>query len=161
MIMTDLTAKDIMNPNVVWVPDRLPVSEATKLFVDRGISGAPVVDSDGEMIGVVSLRDIAFASLLKSAPNRSKKDMTYYTRGWEHPLTRREVNALESAVDRELEVKDIMTPLVVTVHKDAGIGEVADMMLMSKVHRVVVTDGDELEGIVTTTDVIRALRSFI
>lgn len=147
-----------MNPHVVWIPEHLSVTEATKQFVDRQISGAPVVDGDGEMIGVVSLRDIAFASLFKSLQDPSQKDMTYYTRGWEHPLSVNEVEALQEIVDRELKVKDIMTPLVLTVHEDAGLGEVADLILMSQVHRVVVTDGEELKGIVTTTDIIRAMR---
>jgi CBS domain containing-hemolysin-like protein len=53
------TAKDVMNPTVLTVPIDLTAAELADFFAERQITGAPVVDEDGTLVGVVSLMDLA------------------------------------------------------------------------------------------------------
>ena len=155
--MKHITAKDIMNPNVVWVREGFPVLDVTKLFHEKNISGAPVVNAKGEMTGVISLRDIALTTL-RNYLNAETKDASYYTKGWEKPLTNEEIRAIELGPNRDLTVKDIMTPLVFTVTESALLKEITNKMVVSHVHRLVVVEDNELKGIVTTMDVLRVVR---
>lgn len=56
--MRPITATDLMNSDVLTVRDDLPVSELADFLIDNDITGAPVVDRDGGLVGVVSLVDI-------------------------------------------------------------------------------------------------------
>jgi CBS-domain-containing membrane protein len=57
MIMK-LAAKDIMNPHVVSVTDTMDLREVAKIFMEEGITGAPVVDEMGHLVGVISQSDL-------------------------------------------------------------------------------------------------------
>jgi len=57
--MKDLKARDIMNTDVLSVRDDMTVQELAGFLTEREILGAPVVDSEGEVVGVVSCTDIA------------------------------------------------------------------------------------------------------
>ena len=50
--------KDLMNPDIMTVADEMTTDELARYLVEREISGAPVVDSQGHLIGVVSMTDI-------------------------------------------------------------------------------------------------------
>src|SRR5262245_31446119 len=60
--MRPITAADVMNPEVLTVPDDLPVAALASFLVEREISGAPVADAAGHLVGVVSVTDIALAA---------------------------------------------------------------------------------------------------
>lgn len=53
------TAKDVMNPDVLVLQVRSKASEAAAFLAENQISGAPVVDEDGHLVGVVSLADLS------------------------------------------------------------------------------------------------------
>ncbi len=53
-----LAAKDIMNPHVVSVTDTMDLREVAKIFMEEGITGAPVVDEMGHLVGVISQSDL-------------------------------------------------------------------------------------------------------
>ncbi len=118
---------DVMRRDVVTLRPDAPIGEAIELFEDRGISGAPVVDEDGEVRGVVSASDL----LAVNAPGE-------------------ETDAAAGGV-----VSDWMTPNVLSVGEDASLGEVCDLMNRETIHRVFVTRGRRLIGVVSTTDVVR------
>lgn len=56
--MVKRVAKDIMNPNVVSVTDTMDLREAAKIFMEEAITGAPVVDEMGTLVGVLSQSDL-------------------------------------------------------------------------------------------------------
>ncbi|MBN2030031.1 CBS domain-containing protein [bacterium] len=51
-------ARDVMTKNVVTIGSEASLQEAIHMLIDKGISGMPVVDSDGKMIGIISEKDI-------------------------------------------------------------------------------------------------------
>ena len=156
--MGELKVRDIMTTDVVWVPQDMSVSRASRLFVDEMISGAPVVDEEGAMVGVVSLRDFARnGSVTERLTTDEDTNKTFYRESWELPLTREEAERFHLETNAELSVKDVMTPTLFYVDVETPVQDVAEMMLKGRIHRVVVLENDDLTGMVTTMDMLKVI----
>lgn len=155
--MRKLLAKDVMSTEVVYVNENTTVTEAANLFVEEMISGAPVVDDEGNMTGVVSLRDFVKNGTTTQTLKENDKHSVYFEQSWELPLTDDDVANFHLETNQDLTVKEIMTPVVFHVNIDTPIPQLAEMMLRGRIHRVVVLDGDELAGIVTTMDMLKVI----
>ena len=155
--MRDLKARDIMTKEVVWVSEDMPVSEATRLLVDEMISGAPVVDEEGGIVGVISLRDIARneadGERLSTAENR----IAFFHETWEIPISKAEAERFNIKTSSDLRVKDVMTPTLFYVDVGTSVQEVAEMMLKGRIHRVIVLENDELAGMITSMDMLSVI----
>lgn len=127
--MRPITAGDLMNPELLTLPDDMTVAEAAGFLLENEISGAPVEDQNGEIVGVVSLVDIVASAL---APD-GEADL------------------------EDLLVADIMTPEVTAVSEDATVSEVATAMLNGHVHRLLVTREGNAVGLVSTSDLLGLL----
>jgi CBS domain-containing protein len=147
-------AKDIMNPNVVTVTNTLDLREAAKILVEEGISGAPVVDELGNLLGVISQSDLVEYEL--TMEREPTVEAPFYRRPYDDSLhPSRGFQIEELPVDT---VKDVMTPFLVTVEEHTLICEVAARMAKFGIHRLIVVDEDrQLRGIVTSMDVLRWL----
>jgi len=86
--MKYLTAKDVMNPNVISVPADWSVEELSQFLIDKAITGAPVKDEAGHLIGVVSLTDIVRHGSLAETDLRADEPHDYYMHGWEDRLAK-------------------------------------------------------------------------
>lgn len=155
--MKQLTAKDIMSKDVVWVNEDTSVSEAANLFMEELISGAPVVDNNGVMTGVVSLRDLVKNGMTTQRFVQGESKTVYYEESWELPLSREEVESFHLEDNQALTIKEVMTPVLFNVDLNTPINELAEMMLRGRIHRVIVLDGDELAGIVTSMDMLKVI----
>lgn len=127
--MRPITAGDLMNPELLTLPDDMTVAEAAGFLLENEISGAPVEDQKGEIVGVVSLVDIVASALTPDG----EADL------------------------EELLVADIMTPEVAAVSEDATVSEVATAMLNGHVHRLLVTREGNAVGLVSTSDLLGLL----
>ena len=157
--MIDLKAKDIMSKDVVWIPDDMTISQATKIFVDEMISGAPVVDDEGAMVGVVSFRDFARSDVVEGrlSADGSEPSTTFFQESWDLPLTREEADSFHLEKNEELQVKDVMTPTLFYVDIETSVKGVAEMMLKGRVHRMVVLEDQELAGLISTMDMLKVV----
>lgn len=155
--MEQLKARDIMTKEVVWIPENTSVSEAIKLFVDEMISGAPVVDEEGGLVGVVSLRDFARNTVITSQTSDDQRQSAFFYETWELPITQSEATRFHIETESDLAVKDVMTPTLFYVDVDMPVRDVAEMMLKGRIHRVVVLENDELAGLITTMDMLKAI----
>ncbi len=143
-----MRVKDVMNEDVVTVPCDLPVAEVADLFKERCISGAPVVDEDGTVLGVVSQTDLMLAR--RSEPPtvaRFQIEPEPFEAGV--GVTIAEVEAARA--------ESIMTPGAIAVDENTPVAEVAKAMLERHIHRMLVTRDGKLAGIVTTMDLLRVL----
>lgn len=152
--MNGLTARDIMTKNVVRVHVDWTLSELSSTFTEHMITGAPVIDHSRELVGVVSTTDLARQSTNHGLRQNAPPD--YYVRGWEQVSDNSRGFHIEE--DSGLTVGDIMTPVIFSVSADAGLTEMADTMIGGRVHRLIVTEGKEVVGIVTTLDMLKAFR---
>jgi CBS domain-containing protein len=161
--MRPITAADLMNPDVLTVPDDMPVRELARFLVDNDITGAPVEDDAGHLVGVVSVFDIARLVgedgddfELEDPEDTAAGNGATDPDGLDDELDGGEADD-EDGVDDDLLVEDIMTPAVWTVSEDATVPEVASLMLKEHLHRLVVVRQDEPVGIISTSDLLGLL----
>jgi len=155
--MRDLKARDIMTSEVVWVSEEMPVSDATRMLVDEMISGAPVVDEEGAIVGVISLRDIARNDATGDRLSASENRTAFFHETWEIPISKAEAERFNIKTSSDLRVKDVMTPTLFYVEVTTPVQEVAEMMLKGRIHRVIVLENDELAGMITSMDMLSVI----
>jgi predicted transcriptional regulator len=145
--------KDLMNPDVMTVADDMTTDELAQFLVEREISGAPVVDSRGQLIGVVSMTDIgrkvAEASDVEWGMSGFYRDVI--------PEFTLEDLGQRYVEERAFTVRDVMTPAIYQVPVSASAAEAARIMVDQHIHRLLVTQGKEPVGIVTSLDLLKVL----
>lgn len=150
--MRPITASDLMNPEVLTVREDMTVVDLAAFLVDNEITGAPVVDEGGRLVGVVSVVDIAEAESEGVAPASSD----FYEQSWEEGLSEEVMGEMEE-LEGDLLVADIMTPAIYSVDEESTVSEIASTMLGQHLHRVLVTRGEKVVGIITTSDLLGLL----
>lgn len=156
-VWPDVTARDIMRTDVVTIPDGAGLSEAVQRLADARISGMPVTDEAGHVIGVISIRDIL--DHLSENPDQQRlfAPRSYYLATDEDEYTQEEFDEIEVPEDAESTVADVMSAQVFAVPLQATVKEVADVLVEHQVHRLLVTDRGKHVGLVSAMDVLMAL----
>lgn len=154
--MRALIARDVMSPDLLTVTADMTVAELAEFLVENEISGAPVADAEGRLIGVVSLSDVARAMTGRDQAVLSHPEPDFYLRGWEEKFNAEDLAGLRVA-DSDATVGEIMTPSIFAVDEETPISQVAERMIDSKIHRLLVTRETKPVGIVTTTDLLGLL----
>jgi CBS domain-containing protein len=141
---------DVMTPNVITVDPDMPVRDLAALLSERGISGAPVVDSGGRMVGIVSEGDL----LHRAELGTEKRDERRHSWWLEHYASGL---AQEYVKSHGRVVKDIMTRNVITVTEDTDLADVATLLETKRIKRLPVMRGGEIVGIISRSNLVRAL----
>ncbi len=144
-------ARDIMNPNVVSVAADMDLRDLAKLLLKKGITGAPVVDGEGHLAGVISQTDLVYYNLTRG-------DELVFDSGFYHSarVEGRHVPAGFQFEDFNTGcVGDVMTPVVHSVTESATVAAVARLMTRKHIHRVIVRKGRSVAGIISALDVLR------
>ena len=151
--MDGLTARDIMQAEVVTIGPDATVRELADLLATRKISGVPVVDGEGTVVGVVTEGDIVLQDAGLHFP--------HYIQFLDSTIYLESVSKFEERFRRTFgtKVADIMSAEVVTVAPDASVYDVATMMADRDVNRVPVLEEGRLVGIITRADVVKAIAS--
>jgi CBS domain-containing protein len=149
-----LTAQDIMNPDVMTVREDLTIAELAAFLTDQEISGAPVENEHGKLVGVVSVTDIVRATSSGGERYAPDHDPGFYVRGWEDRIEPEDLEGFHFD-DEGLLVRDIMTPSVFAVEANSPVREVAQSMMDSHLHRMLVVRDDKVVGIVSTSDMLQ------
>ena len=146
-----MLAKEIMRRKVITVDPQMTVREVAQLFVERKISGAPVVDGRGALLGVVSQTD-----LVRDENQRAQKSAvpSFYQENDTPGLRSRGFHVEEPDMTK---VEAVMTPAVLCADERAPVQQIARLMLRRHVHRLVITRAGKLAGIVTSMDMLKAL----
>ena len=150
-----IQAKDIMHTDVECVRTSMTVGQLAEFLEDRGIRGAPVLDAEGLLVGVVSVSDIVFSSdtfgednvVLESdfqSTAESKDDQDW--------------SEFDTGAVNDMPVEEIMSTLLVSAGPDASLAELAGLMHDRHIHRVVIVEDAKLAGIVTTSDILKAVK---
>ncbi len=126
---------EIMEPMVITVQEDDSIYEICDIFQEAHIHGAPVVDDDGRLVGIVSYKDVLFGTLFGDTKigEQEKKDGDKSA-----PL-----------------VRDVMTAPAFSAREETPIEELCDTMWQLHVHHIPVTREDKLVGIVSSLDICR------
>ena len=138
--------EEIMTPDVITVGPETPIHRAARLMVDHGVSGLPVVDERGAVVGIVSEGDLI---VRQKGPER---------RSW-WKLFFEDAEALARDYQKKMgtTVGDVMTRDVLSLSPKHPIEAAARMLDEHRVRRLPVVDDGRLVGIVSRGDLVKAL----
>jgi CBS domain-containing protein len=143
-----MQAKDVMTTKVVTVAPDTRVEQIAALLLERRISGVPVVDADGRLVGIVTEGDLM----------RRPEIGTERHRGWWLRLFGDERDrAAEYARAHGSRAERVMTRNVVTVTEETPLGEIARLLEEHRIKRVPVVRDGMLVGIVSRANLLHAL----
>ena len=151
------TARDVMQSHVVTLAAHTPLSSVQRLFYEESIHGAPVVDEEGRVVGMLSSADLLRAAVDRhdvapGEPAQHQNDLDLSHAEWE-----RAPADLAERIGVESTVADAMSVGVVDVPPDAKVSEIARQMRDHHIHRVVVVDDGKLCGLISSFDLIQLL----
>lgn len=157
---TGTTVADVMQHEVVTVPLDLTVRELSKLLLDHGISGAPVVDERGRSVGVVSATDVMRAASGRDTSAHGGGSSGGFYRDEERsggPDGRfvRRIRG-DDRLDHVL-VEDVMTPATFSVRPSTSVERLAGILRDLRLHRALVVENGKLVGIVSSLDILDVL----
>lgn len=151
-----LTAGDILQPRVITVSYAAPVSEVERVLSENRIGGVPVTGPSGDVVGVVSLRDLIdrYVEDPDSRPRRGRG--FFHLSGTESD---EDYDSFDLPDEAEETAESIMTAEVYSVPSNAPLTQVAATMVEHGIHRVLVTDaeGGGYVGLITSMGVLAAL----
>ena len=145
-----MTVKEIMTRKVITIPMEATLKKAAEMLGRHNISGAPVVDQEGTLVGIVSEKDL-FKALYPS-----------HAEFYEAPGVWIDLDKLEekSTEASDKLIQDLMSRQVITVNPDTSLMQVGSIMLVRGIHRVVVVGNEgRIEGIVTRRDIYKNILS--
>lgn len=131
-----MLVRERMSCTPVTVTADVPINEALRLMRDRQVRRLPVLDEDGNLIGIVSEKDLLYASP-SPATSLSIYEMHYLL--------------------SQLRIQELMAKEVITVSPDTLLEEAARIMVDHKIGGLPVTEGRKLVGIITQTDIFEVL----
>jgi predicted transcriptional regulator len=142
--------KDLMNADIMTVGDEMTTDELARFLIEREISGAPVVDSQGHLIGVVSMTDIG--RNMAEPSDFAGQNPGFYRDDADLSLEDLGQRYVE---ERSVTVRDVMTPVIHQVPISASVAEAARIMVEQHIHRLLVTQGTDPVGIITSMDLLK------
>ena len=148
------SVKDLMSTDIMTIADDMTTDEAARYLIEHEISGAPVVDEQGHLVGVLSMTDIGRSVAEPSEVGSSAGSGFYRDDGVEVALDDVRPRSIQEPA---VTVRDVMTPAVHQVAVTASAAEAARCMVEQHVHRLVVTKGKEPVGIITSIDLLKLI----
>ena len=145
-----MKASDVMTPNVITVSADASVGETAAILLSNHISGAPVVDAKGELIGIVSEGDLMRRPEIGTAKRHS---------WWLELVSSERSQAFEYVKSHSRKISDVMTRDVVTAKPDTPLGDIAAMLERNRIKRVPIVEGGKIVGIVSRANILQALAS--
>ena len=158
---TTRSVGEIMTGEVLTVPDTMNASELALFLSEHEISGAPVVDASGALVGVVSTFDLARLASEDVDWSGESRQSFYRTTPLDDEVMV-ELYGLSELAEVPPEgsqtlVRDFMSTVIQTIDVGTPVPEVARLMRGSHYHRLLVTRDGALAGIVTSMDLLALL----
>jgi CBS domain-containing protein len=151
------TAKDLMETHVMSVDPETSLLDVHRLFVEEQISGAPVVDERGLLLGVISTTDLMRA--VDEERDTAIVDAQYFRDVLPYTAPDWATAGEEDFQDRlrERRVTDVMTRGLIAVPPGSDAAEIARVLREHRIHRVFVVEDQNLLGVISAFDVLRVL----
>lgn len=138
-----MLVKDIMTKDVITVSPDSMLRDAGRILREKRISGIPVVETSGRIVGIITVNDI-FRIL----------EEIFQWQNIEKKATGLNLSNLVGKERLNVKVRDIMTKNVYTLDENKDVGEVIRLMFTKKIHTIPVTKNDLLAGVVGKRDIV-------
>jgi CBS-domain-containing membrane protein len=146
-----VTAADLMTSPAVTAQPEASLAEIADLMVSKNISAIPVCKADGTIAGIISEADVV-RPFRESARRKRERWLAFFAEG--EPLS---PDFLDYMRQETKSAADLMAPHVITAGKDATVAQLAELMVAHGVKRIPIVDGGKLIGIVSRSDLLRAI----
>ena len=146
-----ITAGEIMSTRVITLTPEMDISNAAQVLLENRINGAPVVDENGHLVGILCQSDLIAQQKKLPIPS------VFTLLDGLIPLSSNKQIEKQVGKIAALSVAEAMTSKPVSVHPDTGIETVAALMVDNNLHTLPVVDGSRLVGIIGKEDVLRTL----
>jgi CBS-domain-containing membrane protein len=143
-----MQAKDIMTRHVITVADTSTIKDVAGVLLEHRISAAPVVDTSGKLVGIVSEGD-----LMRRAESGTKRRRSW----WLSLFANADTLAEEFVKEHSRRVTDVMKRNVITAAPDTTLIEIAELFEKHAIKRVPILEGGALVGIVSRANLVQAL----
>jgi CBS domain-containing protein len=145
-----MKAADVMVSNVITVGINASIGEVAAVLLNNHISGAPVVNEKGELVGIVSEGDLIRRPEIGTAKRHS---------WWLELISNKWASATEYIKSHSRKIADVMTRDVITAKPDTPLGDIASMLERNRIKRVPIVEGGKLVGLVSRANILQALAS--
>ena len=145
-----MRAHQIMTRDVITVTPRTTIQDAANIMLRSHISGLPVLDASGRLVGIVSESDFLRRSEIGTGRKRPS---------WLQFILGPGKLASEFVRERGRKVEDVMTPDPITVSEDTPLEDLVRLMEKNDIKRLPVMSGRTLKGIVTRSNLLQAVAS--
>lgn len=146
-----LKARDLMTRDVMTVGPSTTIEELARVLMERKISGVPVVDDKGDLIGVVTENDLISRNKRLHIPTVVRLFDAFIMLGSPGKIEN-EIKKIAATT-----VADIYTRDIITVTEETSIEDIATIMSEKKVHLVPVVEGRKIKGVIGKMDLIKGL----
>lgn len=145
-----MQAKDVMSRNLVTISADATILQAARLMLQHHISGLPVVDASGKLVGIVSEGDFLRRRETGTERRRSR---------WLEFLLGPGKIASDYTRSHSMRISEVMTENVHTVSEDASLESIVELMERRRIKRVPVVSEGKLAGIITRSNLMHAMVS--
>lgn len=151
-----ICAKDIMSSNLLTAYEGWTISRLADFFINRKISAAPVIASDHELVGVVSVSDVfRFNNLNEQDKGNALRN--HYRDSCGQEINEEVLRSWVKDADKNCTVHQIMNHEIIAIDIHEPIAAVGKMLLDQHIHRVFVTENKKVVGVITAMDVLATL----
>lgn len=146
-----LKAKDIMTRDVITVKPTTTIEEMARIFIEKKVSGAPVVDDNGDIMGIVTENDLISQNKRLHIPT--------VVRLFDAFIMLDSPSRIEKEIKKmaAVTVADICVRDVIAVAEDTAVEDIATIMSEKKVHLIPVVEGKKVRGIIGKMDIIKGM----
>lgn len=148
-----LLAREIMTPSIKAVPQSWTMDRLARFLTENEIAGSPVTDGSGDIIGIVTLKDITEFRWNASRPETEAQ----LTEDEAREARRLRMVIYEGMGKLPVVVSDIMTPILLSVDEATPVRDIAKTMMAEHLHRIFVTLNEKITGIITTYDLLKII----
>ena len=143
-----MRAHQIMTKPVATVAPDATIVDAANIMLDRHISGLPVVDASGKLVGIVSEGDLIRRTEIGTGRRRGR---------WLQFILGPGKSASDFVHEHGRRIAEVMTESPVTITEDTSLADIADLMERKNVKRLPVLRGDEVVGMITRANLLQAV----
>jgi predicted transcriptional regulator len=157
-LQLSLYAKDIMTRNILTAYEGWTIHRLAEFFINHQISAAPVIASDHELVGVVSVSDVfRFNNLAEREKNNALRN--HYRDSCGQEINEEVLRSWTKDADKNCTVHQIMSHDVIAVDENQPLRDVGRVLLQKHIHRVFVTEKNRVIGVITVMDILGAFLS--